>query len=240
MKPKSVAVSSSSYSDHARAWRESGADVIETSAPLDCADKVDAIVLCNPNNPNGRVFARGDLERVCARMAARGGWLIVDEAYADLDPALSLAPLGGRGSLIIFRSFGKFYGLAGVRLGALIAPAPIRRLMADRLGVWPVSGAALEIGARVYADRGWADETRVRLTAARIRVDRILARGGVKVRGGTDLFRFVEAQDAHALWGRLARSGVYVRRFDSSRRHLRIGLPPDSQSEERLSEALTP
>lgn len=239
MKPKSIAVLSPSYGDHARVWRACGADVIETSSPLALADTVDTIVLCNPNNPDGRIFARRDLESVRARMAARGGWLIVDEAYADLNPALSLASLGGENGLVIFRSFGKFYGLAGVRLGALIVPAPVRRLMADRLGVWPVSGAALEIGARVYSDKGWADKTRARLAASRARVDSILAKGGVNICGGTDLFRFVETTDAYALWERLARSGVYVRRFEWSRRHLRIGLPPDSQAEERLSKALT-
>ncbi len=237
--PRSVAILSPSYGDHARVWRAAGADVIETPSPLEHAENVDAIVLCNPNNPDGSVFARRDLESVRAQMAARGGWLIVDEAYADLNPVVSLAPLGGENGLIVFRSFGKFYGLAGVRLGALIAPGPIRNLMTDRLGVWPVSGAALEIGARVYADKKWAEDTRVRLAAARARVDRILAKGGVNICGGTDLFRFVEAQDAYALWERLARSGVYVRRFDWSPRHLRIGLPPDGQAEERLRKALT-
>ena len=240
IKPKSVAILSPGYGDHGRAWRASGADVIETSSPLELVDKVDAIVLCNPNNPDGRIFAQRDLERIRTQMAERSGWLIVDEAYAELNPSLSLAPLGGEKGLILFRSFGKFYGLAGVRLGALIAPAPIRSMIADRLGVWPVSGAALEIGARVYADRCWADEIRARLAAARARVDRILANGGVNICGGTDLFRFVETQNAYALWEQLARSGVYVRRFDWSRRHLRIGLPPDGQAEEHLSEALNP
>ncbi|MEO1406183.1 MAG: aminotransferase class I/II-fold pyridoxal phosphate-dependent enzyme, partial [Pseudomonadota bacterium] len=151
---------------------------------------------------------------------------------------LSLAPLAGSDGLIILRSFGKFFGLAGVRLGALIAPASIRNAMAARLGVWPVSGAALEIGTRAYADTGWQGSTRTRLKSAAAQLDESLEVAGLAPIGGTNLFRFVETEDAHGVFGRLARAGVYVRRFDWSTKHLRIGLPATQTAMKRLEAAL--
>lgn len=237
---RTVAVLWPSYSDHDEVWRNAGADVQPTADPLACADSADALVICNPNNPDGAAFDPDELDRVRKILAARGGWLIVDEAYADLDPLLSLASMGGEDGLIVFRSFGKFYGLAGVRLGAVIAPKPVRRALAKRLGSWAVSGAALEIGARAYGDRVWQDQTRVKLEKACKRLDAILADRGLNPVGGTTLYRYVETEHAHTLWRRLAARGVYVRRFDWSTHHLRIGLPRGAEAEVRLKTALEP
>ena len=221
--PRTVAVASPTYGDHARAWRASGAEVIETTDPLAEAGKVDALVLCNPNNPTGMVLERSQMGQALTRQAARNGWLIVDEAYADLCPALSLAPLAGAGNLIILRSFGKFYGLAGLRLG-----------------VWPVSGPALAIGAQAYADLAWQDATRDQLAAARRRLDKILLDSGLWIVGGTDLFRLARTDNARQLWHQLAEAGLYVRRFDYAPDLLRIGLPANTEAEHRLAAALSP
>lgn len=235
-----VIVLSPTYGDHADVWRNAGSKVTETADPLANAGQADAIVVCNPNNPDGRRFTAAELEHSRAKQAERGGWLIVDEAYADLTPAHSLAPAGGRENLIILRSFGKFFGLAGIRLGALIGPEPVRRRMSERLGAWPVSGQALAIGARAYRDLGWQAETRIRLGAARERLDRILTAAGLPVAGGCDLFRLVQVPDSKRLWQQLAERGIYVRHFDWSGTLLRIGLPPDAEAEQRLAAALTP
>ncbi|MGE0181743.1 MAG: threonine-phosphate decarboxylase CobD [Parvularculaceae bacterium] len=237
---RKISLLSPTYGDHANVWRGAGVKIINTADPLAFADEVDAVVICNPNNPDGRTFSPDALDAARRRLAARGGWLIVDEAYCDLDPSLSVASLGGAEGLLILRSFGKFYGLAGLRLGAIIAPESLRSHIAARLGVWPASGPALEIGARAYADHAWRLSTRKHLGAASRRLDGALVAGGLTVVGGTDLFRFVEAEDAHSLWERLARAGLYVRRFDWSARHLRIGLPPDASAQDRLAAALTP
>jgi len=237
--PRTVAILSPTYGDHTAVWSAAGYRVITTDDPLSFADQVDAIVLCNPNNPDGRVFSLHDLEEARRVLAARDGWLIVDEAYADLTPEISLAGEGGANGLIILRSTGKFFGLAGLRLGALIAPTGLRAKMSDRLGVWPVSGAALEIGHQAYQDLTWQFETRQQLARARQRLDHILSRAEVTVVGGTDLFAYVETGNAHDLWRHLGEAGIYVRRFSYSHRHLRIGLPPDRTAEERLFAALT-
>ena len=113
--PKRVAILSPTYGDHAHVWRMAGCDVIEVADPLDEAGRADAVVVCNPNNPDGRLFEADALLAARERLAAHDGWLVVDEAYADLMPARSLAPLAGTGNLIVLRSFGKFFGLAGIR-----------------------------------------------------------------------------------------------------------------------------
>jgi cobalamin biosynthetic protein CobC len=238
--PQRVVIQSPTYGDHARVWQASTCEVIQTEDPLAEAGQADAIIICNPNNPDGRVFSSTELERARLQLAARGGWLIVDEAYADLAPAISLAPSGGTGNLIILRSFGKFFGLAGVRLGALIGPEQLLQSMSERLGVWSVSGQALAIGRRAYLDHTWQAETRERLSAARARLDTLLTDAGLNIAGGCDLFRLVHTPDAVTLWQRLARKGIYVRRFDWSDCLLRIGLPPDVEAERRLADALNP
>ena len=239
IRPRTVATLTPSYGDHAAAWRVAGADVRLTNDPLALADRVDAVIVCNPNNPDGLAFAPDDLDRARQTLAARGGWLIVDEAYADLRPELSVVSQGGVHGLIVLRSFGKFYGLAGLRLGALVAPKHICAVMAERLGVWPVSGAALEIGARAYRDIAWREETKRALAVACSKFDTLLLRGGLRPIGGTNLYRYTEAVGAHAIWRRLAHQGIYARRFDWSDRHLRIGLPANAEIDSRLEKALT-
>lgn len=236
---KRVAILSPTYADHATAWTRAGAEIIHSPDPLSLATSVDAVIVTQPNNPDGRVFDRAELERACETLANREGWLIVDEAYADLTPDLSLAPHAGASGLIVLRSFGKFFGLAGVRLGALLAPTHIRTAMADRLGAWPVSGPALDISAQAYANKDWQARMREQLFDASLRLKTILERGGLDVIGGTSLFHYVATPDAEHVFEHLASTGIYVRRFEHSRTHLRIGLPASSEGELRLAEALS-
>lgn len=237
--PRRVAILSPTYGDHATVWQRAGAEVIETDDPLNLADRVDGVVITHPNNPDGRIFDPEALHALRRELAVRGGWLIVDEAYADLMPGCSLAPRGGADGLIILRSFGKFFGLAGLRLGALIAPATVRAATADCLGVWPVSGAALEIGARAYASTSWQSQTRERLASASSRLDGILQTAGLNPVGGTHLYRYVETAGADSVFEQLARAGIYVRRFVWSDTHLRIGLPATPEAESRLADVLS-
>ena len=237
--PNCVVVLQPSYGDHAQVWRAAGCEVIETHDPLSRAKTADAVVLCNPNNPDGRLFDPSELNALRQELAHRGSWLIVDEAYADLAPEFSLAQYGGEPGLIVLRSFGKFFGLAGLRLGAILAPDNILKEMRDLLGVWPVSGLALEVGAQAYSDHAWQADTRKKLEEARKRLDGILRDGGFRNIQGTDLFRFVACEDAHGVWRQLAEAGIYVRRFPWSKEHLRFGLPADETAEARLRAALS-
>lgn len=238
LRPNRVTVLSPSYGDHARVWRMAGCEVAESAAPLAQAAAGDAVVICNPNNPDGRCFEPQRIEAARRRLSAANGWLIVDEAFADLQPDLSCARRVEAGNLIVLRSMGKFFGLPGLRLGALLGPPDLIGALSARLGFWSVSTPALVIGAAAYADPAWHEQTRQRLAAARQRLDGLLKQRRCRVVGGTDLFRYVQVADAGAVWDRLARQGVYVRRFSWTRRHLRIGIPVDAAAERRLAEAI--
>lgn len=239
LKVDKVAILSPSYADHQKSWTNAGAEIIETDDPLAHAGDVDAIVLCNPNNPNGRIFEQSALEQALCRLQENSGYLIIDEAYAELVPDVSMAGNAGRDGLIILRSFGKFYGLAGLRLGALLAPPRLIKAMGELLGVWPLSGAALEIGTRAYRDTEWQELMRQQLGLRSQKLRALLEDSGLSIAGGTDLFQFIESPDAGALWKHLSETGIYIRRFKWSPNHLRIGLPASPVASERLREVLS-
>ncbi len=197
------------------------------------------LILANPNNPDGRAT---DAAAMRALLDGRGpgGWLLVDEAFADTDPAASIAPLVDDGKrLIVFRSFGKFFGLAGVRLGFVVAPLAIGAALRERLGAWPLSAAAIAIGTAAYADRDWTTATRRRLGEEATALDAMLAGRGFQPIGACPLFRLIETDDAHALFERLARRAILTRPFADQPRWLRIGLPADVAARARLEAALT-
>ncbi|NQY97248.1 MAG: threonine-phosphate decarboxylase [Henriciella sp.] len=237
--PKRVVILTPTYGDHLDVWRKAPCRVIETDTPLAQIDQSDAVIVCNPNNPNGQIFQPERLREAHAKLAEKSGWLIIDEAYADLSPDLSLARQGGEDGLIILRSFGKFYGLAGLRLGALVAPPWLLARMTEQLGVWPVSSGALKIGAEAYADRAWQESTRTTLKHMRRLLDEVLSAHKLEIVGGTDLFCLVCVEHAPEIWRGLAEAGIYVRRFDSLPEHLRIGLPKGENQLARLNEALS-
>ena len=226
------------YGEHAASWAASGARVTEVAdadALLAQARPGVALVLCNPNNPDGRRLPRRPLAGLAARCAASGAVLVVDEAFADLEPdvpqAAFLLPSPG---LAVLRSFGKTYGLAGIRLGFLLADGPVTERMRTLLGPWAVSGIALAAGRRALPDQAWRERSSLLLQAEAGRLDRLLTRAGLTLQGGTRLFRLARSPDAEALFRHLGRHGLLVRRFPDQPGRLRFGLPPDDAAWERL------
>lgn len=238
LKARHVAVVKDSYADHHRVWSRSGAQVVAVPDPVELASECDVVVVCNPNNPDGRIWNRNTLRAAYQTLASRGGCLIIDEAYADLDLSLSLAEDAGTEGLVILRSLGKFYGLAGIRLGALLGPPEIRAAMEERLGVWPVPGPTLQIAVQAYRDTGWQADTRRILSSKRATLDAQLDDTELTVLGGTDLFRFVHTPNASRVWESLAQQGIYTRMFDWSETCLRIGLPAGAEQSRRLTHSL--
>lgn len=197
------------------------------------------LILANPNNPDGHMIG-ADAMRALLNGRGADDWLLVDEAFADVDPAASIATLVDDGTrLVVFRSFGKFFGLAGVRLGFVIAPQVIIAALRDRLGVWPLSAAAIAIGTAAYADHDWIAAARRRLADEAAALDMLLARQGHRPTGDCPLFRLIETGDAHALFARLARRAILTRPFADQPHWLRIGLPADAGAYARLEAALT-
>jgi len=197
------------------------------------------LLLANPNNPDGRIVAPDRLRQWLDGLERTGGWLIVDEAYADAVPQYSLAAEVGDGRrLILLRSFGKFFGLAGVRLGFLVGPRAIMAQARRLIGDWPVSTAAIAFGRAAYRDRLWIAEARAVQQAGAARMDALLARQGMKARGQCPLFRLIEGQDGAALFERLARHAILSRPFEENSGWLRLGLPGDESAWARLGRAL--
>ena len=228
-----VTIFGPTYAEHGHAWRKAGYTVGETATPAEAAA---TIVVVNPNNPDGRVLSQAELTRLAAHCVARGGLLVVDEAFADFTPQASIVPDLPDGTIVL-RSFGKTYGLAGLRLGfAIGAPGPMARLKAA-LGPWSVAGPALHVGAMALSDAGWLAETGAERARDAARLDALLAPHG-RVVGGTALFRLLETPKAAALFARLGQHGIYVRRFQSAPDRLRFGLPGDAAEWSRLRAAL--
>jgi len=177
------------------------------------ADARIAIVV-NPNNPDGRLIAKDALLALADRLRRRRGLLLVDEAFMEVGPeGASLSDHVEEGNIVVLRSFGKFYGLPGVRLSfALAAPTIVARLAAA-LGPWPVSGAAIEIGTAALADTAWREAARKALAEAAGRLDSLLAGAGLSTIGGTSLFRLVRIAEAERLFQSLGQAGILVRRF---------------------------
>ncbi|WP_242124289.1 threonine-phosphate decarboxylase [Sphingobium sp. Sx8-8] len=198
-----------------------------------------ALLLANPNNPDGRVLAPALLRQWLEALERAGGWLIVDEAYADAMPECSvMSDVQDGRRLILLRSFGKFFGLAGVRLGFLVGPRAIVERARRMMGEWPVSAAAIAFGREAYRDCDWMAETRLRLKDRAAGLDKVLATHGLEARGACPLFRLVEVEDGFALFDRLARAAILTRPFEDNPRWLRIGLPSDGWAQERIDRAL--
>jgi cobalamin biosynthetic protein CobC len=198
----------------------------------------DVAVVVNPNNPDGRITPRAELLEVAERLRRRGGLLIVDEAFADFDGASeSLAPVLPRGAILL-RSFGKSFGLAGLRLGFAIASPEIVEPLRAALGTWPVSGPAIAIGARALADLAWTDAMRNRLGAEAARLDELLEGNGWRIVGGTRLFRLASRPDARERFESLLAAGILARPFAGASDWLRFGIPGDENAWRRLAAAL--
>jgi cobalamin biosynthetic protein CobC len=232
-----VAVLGFTYKEHARAWAAAGHSVVAAEDGR-LPDSAAIAVLVDPNNPDGASRPAAEIAALAERLRRRGGLLVLDEAFADLDPERAAARPANLEGLVVLRSFGKFFGLAGLRLGCAFGdPAVVGRL-AEALGPWALPGPTLEIATRAFADSAWISATRRRLAEAAARLDRLLAAAGLEPLGGTDLFRLAAHAEAPALFEQLCRDGILVRRFPERPQWLRFGLPPDAAAEQRLTGSL--
>ncbi|MEB2847526.1 threonine-phosphate decarboxylase CobD [Endobacterium cereale] len=231
-----AAILSPTYAEHAHMARLAGFDLTET-AQFEELFAADLALVVNPNNPDGRLIDRADLLRLATHMAAKGGLLVVDEAFMDvMPPEHSVAGDIGP-SLAVLRSFGKFYGLAGLRLGFALAPAADVRRIEARLGPWAVSGPALQIATQALADRDWQSDMRKTLPADLRRLDDLLTTAGLDIVGGTSLFRLIRHSNASALYEQFGEAGILVRSFNERPKDLRFGLP-SGEGWERLTNLL--
>ena len=234
-----VGIVSPAYAEHAAAWQREGHRLLELSeGGIERAlERLDVLLLVNPNNPTGRRIEPQRLLDWHARLAERGGWLVVDEAFIDCAPDFSLAAFSDRPGLIVLRSFGKFFGLAGIRLGFVLAQPAVLERLAELLGPWTVSGPSRVVATALLQDHAGQRLQRERLLADGLRLAVLLSAQGFAPTGGCALFQFCCTPRAVELHEFLAAKGILTRLF-ASPLSLRFGLPADEAGWQRLQQAL--
>ncbi|MDY7579527.1 threonine-phosphate decarboxylase CobD [Herbaspirillum sp. RTI4] len=232
-----VSVAAPAYAEHGHCWAAAGHTLCRVAyADLGAAiADSDVVVVCNPNNPTGETVAPAQLLDWAQQLAMRGGWLIVDEAFGDMTPEISVAQHIGQPGLIVLRSVGKFFGLAGLRLGFVGAHEDILTALSELLGPWTVSGPAQSIGCAALADADWQQTMRAQLLAAGQRLQDLLAQYAI-ASSGTALFQWWPEPRAVAFQSHMARQAIWVRRFGDT--GVRLGLPPHENAWQRLHHAL--
>lgn len=225
LEPGTVDIATRTYNEHAAAFQNAGWKVSDTRAA--------ARVIVHPNNPDGKLWDGAD-ERPGGRTL-----LIIDESFCDIAPESSVIPAHLNSNTVVLKSFGKFWGLAGARLGFAIGPADLIDKLRNMLGPWPVAGPTLRIATKALGDTDWASQTRDRLRMDSNRLDQLMTRkAGIQPLGGTSLFRLYRVSDAYALHTRLAKHHILTRIFPYSKTWLRLGLPADEADWRRLENTL--
>jgi cobalamin biosynthesis protein CobC len=238
VRPGRAAILTPSYLELSRAALLAGHNVKTVRRIEDCGDAA-LIIVGNPNNPDGRLIPRTTLLTLVRDLRRRSGVLVIDEAFMDVEPpGASLAADVMSGNVVVLRSFGKFFGLAGVRLGFAIAAPALAVRLAALLGPWAVSGPALAVGTKALTDTDWIERTRKRLAKAASKLDAILKASGLHIIGGTSLFRLAQTPSASAWFHHLGRAGIFVRAFPHNASWLRFGLPGNAREWQRLDAAM--
>lgn len=234
--PGRVGVLQPTYAEHVHAWQQAGHVVVPWTKDAGTVD-LDVLVLVQPNNPTGERFTAAQLLDWHTQLATRGGWLVLDEAFLDATPAASLAAYCERPGLIILRGLGKFFGLAGARVGFVLAQGELLKLLQEALGPWAVARPARWLAQQALADSPWQTSTRTRLPLASARLAQLLKQHGLEPSGGTALFQWITTPRAKEIQHRLARRGILTRRFDTPS-SLRFGLPGSEADWAQLASAL--
>ncbi|MFM0649567.1 threonine-phosphate decarboxylase CobD [Paraburkholderia bryophila] len=232
-----VGIAPLTYSEYAPAFERAGHDVV----PLDVSceslpDTLTHAVIVNPNNPTAEHVSAARLLQWHAQLSARGGTLLVDEAFADTMPSASLAAHTHRDGLLVLRSPGKFFGLAGVRAGFVLGAPALLGALRQTLGAWTVSSPARHAVKAAFADEAWQQQMRSQLNLESERLTNLLHAQGLATRS-TPLFAWTDDARAPALHDALARRGVWTRLFTSSR-SVRFGLPGSETEWARFEQSL--
>lgn len=224
-----IAMPALMYQEHAKAWLRYGHQVIKfNSYPNESTIRnADVVLLCNPNNPTATNFSVTELLSWHTQLAERGGWLIVDEAFIDATPEHSIAQHAHSEGLFVLRSLGKFFGLAGARVGFLLGAKEALVCAQEEIGPWSISGPSRLVAKQALMDKAWQQNTRLQLPVSSQRLASLLTQYGLAPATGTALFQFVPTAHAAVWQHHLAEQGIWVRLFVEVSA-LRFGLPPEN------------
>lgn len=233
-----VAIAAPTYSSHKKVWTREGREPVELSSIYALPADARIVVLVNPNNPDGQLVDVKSLKEIARNLTERGGYLVLDEAFADVIPGASILQHLGDENVLVLRSFGKFFGLAGLRLGFLAGPKAMTARLSGVLESWSISGPALEIGTAALRDASWQDAMTRQLVDEMADLTLTLSQHGLSVFGGTPLYALAGLRNAKGLHEALARRRIWTRVFDYAPTWMRLGLPGGAARLERLSDAL--
>jgi len=242
-----VGIISPTYAEHEYNWKQAGHDVVQLS--IDDIElhieQLDVLVVINPNNPTGKIIPVKQLLNWHQLLSAKGGWLIVDEAFMDVTPENSLVSSGIKPGLIILRSMGKFFGIAGIRCGFVITDKELLQRLVRKLGPWSLTGPTRYIAKQALADKTWHIKTRESLNKSAARLHQVLSDSGLLATGGTRLFQWLEHPKAKEIYEACASKGILIRYFEkqtvmnkTSMPSLRFGLAANEKQWQQLSNAL--
>jgi len=233
-----VALAAPTYSSHADVWTRDGRAPIELTSIYALPADARIVLLVNPNNPDGQLVDVKSLLEIARTVTDRGGYLMVDEAFAEVMPGASLLPHIGNENILVLRSFGKFFGLAGLRLGFLAGPKQVTAKVSALLESWCLSGPALELGTAALKDQAWQKAMNRKLVDEMADLSLVLQQNMLSVFGGTPLYALAGTRNATKLHEALAKRRIWTRIFDYAPTWIRFGLPGGAENLARLSEAL--
>lgn len=234
-----VAIVSPTYQEYSFCFLRAGWNVAECKTIADIPPEATIVIIVNPNNPDGRCYQAIELLAVARKLNEKNGLLIIDEAFCEAENSQSLTGFADEVPIIVLKSFGKYFGLAGLRLGFAFADQETVNEIDKWLGPWAVSGPALFIAK--YAFSRSAKEMadfEARIQARRQKLAAVLRRCGLNEIGGSSLFTLVRHAKAAKIYEELARKHILVRKFDYASDWLRIGLCKEEADLVRFEQAL--
>ncbi|WP_281648174.1 threonine-phosphate decarboxylase CobD [Parendozoicomonas sp. Alg238-R29] len=235
---KTVAVPSVGYREHRNAWGKHDYEVLlyNGEPTAEQLDKADVVLVINPNNPTGHRVDASALMDWHTVLAERNSWLVVDEAFMDCTPEFSISHKTPLTNLVVLRSIGKFFGLAGIRMGFVLAQQDVLSSIQEHLGPWTVPGPIREIGKTALGDTAWQKSNRQFLGQASERLHNLLE-GTFEKLNSTLLFTSVKVNNAQKLHHDFCGSGIFTRLLDE-KDGLRFGLPEKESDWAQLEQAL--
>ena len=239
--PQKIALPTWGYSEHQKAWQAQGSEIIHYTNHSELLQLLNQqaipyALIIRPNNPSAAFFTIEQVKQVEVLLQQKypnKHLLILDEAFIDLYPQASFIrhPPGPR--TVVLRSVGKFFGLAGIRLGFVCAqPALLQRLQA-KLGQWLINGPSVGIGQQLFQDKPWAQQQRLRIRQQNKQLQQCLLQAGLPAplhSAGLFTSVFGEPEKFLQIFIQLAKAGVLVRYFPHpTQACLRFGLPGQHQ-----------
>jgi cobalamin biosynthetic protein CobC len=227
------------FNEHVKAWAAWGFNIeyYDDMPSIDQLGRAQSCVVINPNNPTGYHCSKQSLLDAHKLLLSNDAWLIVDEAFIDLTPEYSCVAESVQQGFIVLRSFGKYFGLPGIRLGSIMACDQIIGNVKNLLNEWSINSAAQQIATTAFLDANWQYEVNKNIKTNSVKLQKLLKSLDLKTQG-TDFFRTYLTSNAKILNEHLLKLGIYVRLLDDES-GIRIGMPNENSDWKRLEVALS-